>query len=259
MAFLDPLAFDAVVRAAVAVLFTAVLAWEDHQTSFMNEKILYAFAGLGLVWNVLFLSVDALLSAVGVCVLILAAGYLAYRSGSFGGGDVWLLAGLSLWLPVSPFVASFLPWPFVVSVFLTASILASIGASAWYAAILFRKKRFPGAAAPAFAIGALLLLAGVALLPVSFSAKAFFLLLGLSAWFYFLYRTDVTDHAVVEETPFSKILDEDILATEKLEALDIKRFGLERVLTESARVKLKKFMAAKKIRTVPIHRHLPRF
>ncbi len=260
MVLLDTLAFEPVIRAAVAVLFTAALAYEDHQTSFMNEKILYAFAATGFLWNLLFLPPEAFALAAGVAVLILSAGYLAYRSGSFGGGDVLLFTALALWLPVSPLAAAPVSWPFVVSVFLAASVLASLGASAWYASILFRKKRFPGKNGFRFAAGALAVLAGVALLPaVGVFTKGFFAALFLSVWFYVLYRRDVAEHAVLEETAFGDILDEDVLATEKLDATDVRAFGLERVLTESARRKLKKFMAAKRRKTVPICRNLPRF
>jgi len=84
-------------------------------------------------------------------------------------------------------------------------------------------------------------------------------LLGIPAVFYLVYRQDVVDYAVIAPQRYSQILDEDVLALEKLDGKDVEKFGLERVLTLAALKKLKRFMSARKRKTVPIYRQLPRF
>ncbi len=256
---LDAFAFDAGIRVVVAVLVTAALAWQDHQTSFMDERLLYGFLVAALAWNVAFLPFDLLWPPVLVAAAIGLLGYVSYRAGQFGGGDVLLLCGLALWLPASPFVHVPVFWPFVLSVFLAASLLASVGSAAWYAGLLSRQRRFPGKKTAPFLAGFLVVLAAGALLPFNALGKSFLVLLGIPAVFYLLYRQDVVDHAVIAPQRYSEILDEDVLALEKLPEEDVETFGLERVLTVPALRKLKKFMAARKRKTVPIYRHLPRF
>lgn len=259
MVFLDALVFDAGVRVAVSVLVTAVLAWEDHQTSFMNERILYAFAGLGLAWNFLFLGWNAFLWALAVAIVIGVVGFVSYKAGQFGGGDVLLLLGLALWLPVSPLVSVPMFWPFVVSVFLVASFLATVGSGLWYAHTLFKQGRFPGTKKVWWWLAVAALMAVGVLLPASLTVKFLFLAMGFPATFYVLYRSDVLSYAVIQEVSFKELLDEDVLALERMPEKDVEKFGLERVLTASAKSKLKKFMAARKRTRIPVYKNLPRF
>ena len=257
--FLDFLGFDAVLRVIVAVLVTAYLAWEDHQTSFMNEHLLYAFVIGGLVWDVLFLPFASLWPAVLVAAIIGGVGYFSYRSGQFGGGDVLLLAGMALWLPVSPFVSVPVFWPFVLSVFLAASLLASVGSGMWYAGLLRAAGKFPGKKGGWFVLGFFAVIAVSVWMPFGPLGKGLIALLGVPSVFYLVYRQDVVDYAVIVPQTTRQILDEDVLALEKLPEKDVERFGLERVLTVAALKKLKKFMAFRKHKTVPIYRNLPRF
>ncbi|MBI5226657.1 prepilin peptidase [Candidatus Micrarchaeota archaeon] len=253
------LGFDAALRVIAAVLVTAYLAWEDHQTSFMNEHLLYAFVLGGLIWDVVFLPFASLWPTVLVAALIGGIGYFSYRSGQFGGGDVLLLAGLALWLPVSPFISVPIFWPFVLSVFLAASLLASVGSGMWYARLLRDAGKFPGKKGGWFVLGFFAVIAVSVWMPFGALGKGLIALLGVPSVFYLVYRQDVVDYAVIVPQTARQILDEDVLALEKLPGNDVERFGLERVLTVAALKKLKNFMAARSRKTVPIYRNLPRF
>lgn len=251
--------FDAFLRTALVVIVTAALAWQDHKTSFMDERVLYGFLAGGLLWNVMFLPFSDFWPPFVVAVVIGVAGYFSYRAGQFGGGDVLLLAGMALWLPVSPFFSVPVFWPFVLSVFLAASLLASVGSALWYASLLRQKKRFPGKKGDVFFGGFLAALAVSQALPFGILGKGFVVLLGIPTVFYLVYRKDVVDYAVIAQQKYAQILDEDVLALEKIDEKSVRRFGLERVLTVPALNNLKKFMTAKKLKTVPIYRNLPRF
>lgn len=253
------MAVDAWIRVVASVLVTAVLAYEDHQTSFMNERVLWAFGFGGLLWNGLFLGVNDFIFALAVAAVIGVVGFFSYKSGQFGGGDVLLLLGLALWVPVSPLV--FVPtfWPFVLSVFLAASFLATLGSGVWYAHALFKQGVFPGEKRVPWWLAVVGVSVLALVLPASLTVKLLFLAMGLPAAFYVLYRPDVLSHAVIQEVSFKDLLDEDVLALERFEEKDVTRFGLERVLTPTALAKLKKFMASRKTKTVPIYKNLPRF
>jgi hypothetical protein len=146
-----------------------------------------------------------------------------------------------------------------LSVFLAASLLASAGSSLWYADLLRRQNKFPGKKAAFFFIGFIGVVALSQLMPFGVLGQLFIVLLGIPSAFYLSYRQDVVDYAVIAPQKYEEILDEDVLALEKLSDADVEKYCLERVLTVPALKKLKKFMYAKKRKTVPIYRHLPRF
>ena len=67
------------------------------------------------------------------------------------------------------------------------------------------------------------------------------------------------EKVIIQSVPFSKIEDEDVLATERFSEEDLAQFGIERVLTRPALEKLRHFARVKKLKAVPIYRDLPRF
>src|SRR3989338_8231121 len=113
-----------ILRVVIAVVLTAIAAWQDNKTSYVDDKVLYALVGAGLLLNVLSFNVSFFISTLPAALFIVAFGYLLWRRGSFGQGDVWLFLGLQLLLPEYPsFVQSPLPnFPFVASVFLASSV-----------------------------------------------------------------------------------------------------------------------------------------
>ncbi len=242
-------------RVLVSLGVTAYLAWEDARTSFMNEKLLVAFVALGVLLDVVFLPSSQWLLVFGLAALWAVVGWFSYKSGQFGGGDVLLLLGLHLWLPFSPFVP--VPWPFILSVFVASAALASLGSTALYA---WKLSRFPldGRKKTALAGLALFSLA-IFIFPFSLGLKALFYLLLLSASFYLLFRKELMDQVVIQPVSLKNIEDEDVLATERISEKDLGKFKLERVLTPSALKKLLVYAKAKKLKTVPIFKDLPRF
>src|SRR3989338_11009823 len=123
-----------ILRVVIAVVLTAIAAWQDNKTSYVDDKVLYALVWAGLLLNVLSFNVSFFISTLPAALFIVAFGYLLWRRGSFGQGDVWLFLGLQLLLPEYPsFVQSPLPnFPFVASVFLASSVFSLFGSSAFY-------------------------------------------------------------------------------------------------------------------------------
>ncbi|MFH0923089.1 MAG: prepilin peptidase, partial [Candidatus Micrarchaeota archaeon] len=98
-------------RVAIALGATGLAAWQDHKTSFIDDKITLGMIAAGILLNVLTFDMDFIIWVGGIALAIAAIGYFAYKTGQFGGGDVLLFLGLHLLLPVYPLALAspFLP------------------------------------------------------------------------------------------------------------------------------------------------------
>ncbi|MBI5036018.1 prepilin peptidase [Candidatus Micrarchaeota archaeon] len=241
-------------RVVVSVLVAAYLAWEDAKTSFMNERLLLVFVASGAFVDLVFLPQDSWLVVFGVAAAIAAIGFISYKAGQFGGGDVLILLGLHLWLPFSPFVA--VPWPFILSVFVASAAMGSIASAVLYAWKL-RKEKLPKRKRLLFGLLVVLSLAFL-LLPFGLFGVLFYAL-AVSSSFYFVFRGELLEKVIIQQVKLKDIEDEDVLAMEQIAQSKVKRFSLEKVLTASALQKLKKYARSSRKTTVPIYKNLPRF
>ncbi|HLC38455.1 MAG TPA: prepilin peptidase [Candidatus Norongarragalinales archaeon] len=248
-------------RIAIAVVGTGLAAYQDAKTSYIDDKILYAMVLAGLLLDVLFLPQSVLPFVLGVGVLIAGIGFIAYKRGSFGQGDVWLFLGLHLLLPFYPSFSAFsLPnFPFVASVFLAASVFAVFGSTLLYAKMLFEKKlvslKTLGVLAAVMLLFALMLFTS----PLPILAKTFFFLFIGFAFFLTMFYQTITQKLLILPTPIEKIEDEDVLAVDKMDSSIVKKYGLERVLTQKQISILKRIRAEKKMSKFPVFKNLPRF
>ncbi|MBI5635771.1 prepilin peptidase [Candidatus Micrarchaeota archaeon] len=264
------------IRLIVALAGTAIAAKQDWDTSFIDEKLLYAMAAIGLLLNAITLDAQFILFSVGGAAVIFAIGYLLYKTGKLGGGDVWLFVALQLLLPFYPFEqipaggllgfnAFFLgqvaqSLPFFVSVLIASSVIGMLGSSAYYAYCLRGKKLKPSKAGLLISLVLLALLTGFSsMYPISLSVLAIFALILLPSLFITVFREQVNDEVVIQSIPLSKIEDEDVLAIEKIDRKLVKKYSLETVLTANALKKLRKMMYAQKLRVIPVYKVLPRF
>ena len=248
-------------RIAIALLGTGFAAYQDAKTSYIDDKILYFMVLAGLLLDVLFLPQGQLPFVLGIGVLIAGVGFLAYKRGSFGQGDVWLFLGLHLLLPFYPSTSLFsLPdFPFVASVFLASSVLAVFGSTLFYAKMLFDKKLVSqqnlGILASILLLFALMLFtSGLPLL-----AKAFFFLFIAFAFFLTMFYQTIMQKLLIQPTPIEGIEDEDVLALDKMPSSLVEKYGLERVLTQKQISLLKKIKREKKMSKFPVFKNLPRF
>ncbi len=264
------------IRLLVALVGTAIAAKQDWDTSFIDEKLLYAMAAIGLLLNVITLDTQFILYSVGGAAVIFAIGYFLYKTGELGGGDVWLFVALQLLLPFYPFeqipgagllgsnaffleqLASSLP--FLASILIASSVIGMIGSSAYYAYCLRGKKLKPSKIGLVMSLVLLILLAFFALTySISPSRMIIFALVLLPSLFLTMFREQVNDEVVIQNIPLTKIEDEDVLAIEKIDGKLVKKYALETVLTASALKKLGKMMYAQKLKTIPVYKVLPRF
>lgn len=256
-----------VLRVAIALVGTAILAYQDAKTSFMDERVLYFMLGAGVLFA--FASFDfwfALLTLAGIAV-VLGIGFLAYKTGQFGMGDVLLLAALHSLLPVFPvFLFSALSqaslFPPVFVILTLASVLGLIGSAGLYAYKLLKlkKKLDPNFYAAFFSLAAcILLLFVIAQSKAPLGLIVIFAIVLFSIVFTFTFKRQVTRDVLIQNLKISEIEDEDILAIENLDEKIVKKYKLEKVLTQSQMQILRLIEKNEGVHVFPVYKHLPRF
>ncbi|MEM4255550.1 MAG: prepilin peptidase [Candidatus Norongarragalinales archaeon] len=248
-------------RVAIAVVFTAIAAYQDNKTSYVDDKVLYALVGAGLLLNVLSFDFAFFVSTLPAALFIGVFGFVLWRRGSFGQGDVWLFLGLHLILPEYPsFVQLPLPsLPFVASVFLASSVFSLFGSSAFYAARLTRAKAFDKlrfASLVALSASSVFFLYKTPLQPL---AKLFFSLFVISSVFLALFYRTIKEKVLIQWVSLKGVEDEDVLALEKLPSSFVKKHGLEKVVTKSVFQKLKALSKSGRMKKFPVFKNLIRF
>ena len=217
-------------RVAVALVFTAVLAYQDYKTSFVDEKILYAMISAGIILNFVSLDFTLIAFAIGGALAIAGIGYFLYKQGQFGAGDILLFAALQLLLPqfpteVTKYTSSLIPiatdsfyantaqiFPFFIAIFTTAALLALIVSSIYYAWKLVEKKtkRKPEINMLAVStIAALVFLVWTASFQVSALALVVITVTLASAVFSIAMKQQIMKSVIVQRIPIREIEDED--------------------------------------------------
>lgn len=269
-------------RVVIVLIGTAILAYQDYKTSFIDDKIVYTMIAGGLLLNLLTLDTNFILFSIGGALLIGAVGYFVYRQGQFGAGDILLFCALQLLLPfpaigltntlhITPLVndAVYLSvsqvFPFFFSTFITSSVLALLGSSAMYAYFLHRKKiKWK----PDNATLVILSVAGIAFIfwlnlihPTGANFIGITTLIAIIAATIFSasMKQQIMGEIIVQKIPLKEIEDEDILATEKMDQKLIKKYEIGRVLTVENVKKLKKAQREKNMARFPVYKNLPRF
>ncbi|MCX6767592.1 MAG: prepilin peptidase [Candidatus Micrarchaeota archaeon] len=255
------------IRIAAVLLGTGAAAWQDHKTSFIDDRIVYAMMGLGLLLDLLTMNQDFIIYSVGIAAAIIGFGYLFYRTGQLGGGDVLLFAGIQLLLPYYPSTVSpgfaptgFLFIPFLVSVLAASSLYALLGTSVKYGLELRKRKLAPDL--PSAGAAALLFAAMFYFMAAMGTGTLFaglLLLIFVPGAFLMVFKKQITDEIIIKRIRISQVEDEDVLATEKMPAAILKKYGLGRVLTKKEVEKLRKIEKREGMRLFPVYKNLPRF
>ncbi len=286
-----PLHFEAV-RIVVALVGTAAAAWQDHQTSFIDDRVVLPLIGLGLLLNFATLDAAFVWQSLLVPLLIAVVGYALYKAGQLGAGDVLLFLGIALLLPsYPPALGSWLATlygansvlsqtiafvsrpggavavPFFVSVFVASGILGLLGSALQFARALLlpaagtkRRKLRPNWAFFAFSVLALALVS-YAFSKTSAGAGAFVLLLviGIPAVFLTTFREQILADAIIRRVPFKDVLDEDVIAVETLPKAFVKKHKIGRVATPDQLKILKRLSQNGTLTRIPVYQNLPRF
>ncbi len=278
-----------VVRVLVALVGTGLAAYQDYKTSFIDDKILFSMLGIGAVLTLLSLDQTLILYTFAVAAFVFLFGYLLYRQGQLGMGDVLLFVALQLLLPFHPalfsdYVTSAFPLQalgalaalnpsfvvtlnalkhalFFLTIFVVSSYAATIASSAYYAKLLFESGKPLKPGWVGLAVALLLLVLGYFLSGIIFSSWAglLFLLLLLSTAFFLTFRDQLLQEIVMKRITLKELEDEDILALEMMPKDLVKKYKIGKVLTKSEVKKLKGLARKEGMKTFPVYKVLPRF
>lgn len=279
-----------IVRIAVALLGTGAAAYQDAKTSFIDEKITYSMIAAGALLNIASLNFSSfpnsidwnfLLNSFGVAAVIFTLGYVLYRKGQLGGGDVLLFTGLHLLLPMRPVdfglpllsmaapqlsiaqalayqraLSAILP---ILSIFASASFFALIGSAFFYAKALFGKKLEPNAlVAGIMGVASVVFAAFIYNLTGDFAQAFFFLTLSLSATFLAAFKKQILEQVIVQRLAIDDFEEEDILVTGMMDEKIVQKYEIGKVLTQEEVKKLRQVQQNEGVKLFPVAKILPR-
>lgn len=274
---------------AVALVGTGLAAWQDWKTSFIDEKITFSMIGAGTLLAlaqanvfsgaITYFDWGLLQLAFGGGAIIFAVGWLLYKTGKLGGGDVLLYTGIQMLLPVKPHALDglLLPYllpaerlfqwqllfdtglPFFLSVFLLSTMLALLGSSINYAWRLRKLKLKPDFLAAGFGMVAVIGFAyAMGVMGAGPKATAFYAVFLLPSAMLLAFRKQLMDEVIVQKVTITQIEDEDILVLEKMPQAIVAKYKLGPVLTKSEVEKLRLIAKREKITKFPVAKVLPR-
>jgi len=271
------------IRIAAALLGTGAAAYQDAKTSFIDDKLTLSMIALGTLFNILVFDWDFAIYSIGITAVIFGIGYILYRTGQLGGGDVLLFCGLQALLPYYPAEAMaqvmsaaglaaqqqiviFEPvLPFFVSIYLACSFLGMAISGYIYAWKLYKKTGFRKLH-PNYLMGGATLAAALFIIywlnfvfGIAPQKTAFISLLLAPAVFLVIFKKDVSEKVALRWIPRKEFEDEDIISAELLPEKIVQKYGIERVLTTQQRKVLEKVELNEGIHTFPVQKDLPRF
>jgi len=238
-------------RVAIAVVGCAAGAYYDLRNNRnIPNVLLYAMLALGVIFNLAFWEQGSLL-AFGVAVAIFVCGYALYKAGQLGGADVYILGAIALLLPVQPTVFANVepaPYPYVFSVIAASGITFMVYMLAFYGARAVREARKEkmkvdaktalGAVAVAIAYAFFVYVGG----KNGVFGPAYFALVGFVVFvslFFLIFKNRIA-RMMVEEVPFSRIEEEDVIALEYMDKEIVEKYSLKRVADSKELARLEK-------------------
>ncbi|HEV8289388.1 MAG TPA: A24 family peptidase [Candidatus Norongarragalinales archaeon] len=277
-----------IIRLIVAIGGTAIAAYQDGKTSFIDEKLLYGMAGVGFLLNLLTFDWSFISWSVGLAIVILAAGYFAYKSGQFGGGDVWLFAGIALllpyypqelgqwlqvfWMNTSPTIASAhlfasslsqYGYPLVLGIFVSSAAIALMGSTVQYG---IKMKEMRVKLKPDYPSLAVALVIGlVALFVFNFLQKTnaiqslVLLAIVVPAVFLSAFKRQIMEEIIIQKVPLKEFEDEDVIVTDLIPKRIVEKFKIERVATKEVMKRLREVEKKEGMHKFPVCKGLPRF
>lgn len=122
--------------ASLVVIALAYMLFDLFNKRNIPSIFAYGTVAYGAILTVLYLQITLIALSVGVAVFIFAVGYLVYRAGVLGAGDLFELATLSLILPFQsmPFLSNVPQFglPFIISVFIASGVAALVAVPLYY-------------------------------------------------------------------------------------------------------------------------------
>lgn len=254
---------------ALALLGAAIGSYYDlANNKNVPNFFLYGFLALAFIVNIA--AFDPAVTWYGMAVggLVFAATYVLYKTGKLGGADAFLLAGITLLLPVQPISLLIVEQPQYPSLPFAFYLFAASGAS-FMAYMLLRS--FPiafnalktGGKIPQGAwMGAVGMLVAFAIFSYVASQNpvlppAFIMLMSalVLVVIYFTLFQDAINLSMMEWVAPHDVEVEDVLAVEHMDKAQVSKLRLARLVDDAMHARLQK----SGIKKVPVYKGLPPF
>lgn len=256
-------------RIFIAIIGTVIATYYDL---FNNRNVpnflLYSFLGVAFLVAVALSGPSSLAYPIIIAALVFIVGYGLYMFGQLGGADVFVLAAISLLLPVQPKAfligeGPVIAFPFILSVLLLSSILFGVFLLIRYIPLFMRgilskkvkvpKERF------AYAGIVIIAYAFFVYLSVSFPYFPFpyvflFSIVVLLTLFFMFSREFIADD-MIEWVSAREIEEEDVIAIDRIKKEDVEKYKIRRVATKKELEKLRKLTIEK----YPVYKRMPVF
>lgn len=240
------------IKITIVILASIIAAYTDFRTGYIYDWLTYSFIILGAVFAIFS---ENVLWAFGQFAIVFALGFLFYKAGKFGGGDIKFLVGIPLFFP---FYAGL---PFILVVLLFASLSAIIFYGIYYFVLLAKnsEKEFWISTIISFVIsiffGIVFYLTGVWYFALSIFIFCFFALQMI------LLKNTITEKFYKNTVAISKVLDDDLIDMKELSAKfeKTKEISVQKMfpLDTDSLAKLKDILP--KTAQVIVYNNLPKF
>jgi Flp pilus assembly protein protease CpaA len=231
----------------IAIIFMLIFSYYDlFNNRIIPDEITYSFLFIGIIIFFAFLPFDFMKVVIALVVFII--GYILYKIGYLGGADVYAITGLSLLLPLN-----FQGIPTII-VLLLGSMLLTMFYVMFRFFIKNKKIKFEKQD---------MITAG--LWAIGYSALAYMIYnigqttIGIIVFFlgilnstFALIKSNLMD-SMIEQIPLEKIIEEDILATDKMDQDFVREHKIDRLLTKDEINKLRELG----VEEVPVYTGLP--
>lgn len=242
------------VREVAVLLASAIGAYRDYKTGFINDWITIPLIIFGVALNLFELEWGALL--LGGVVFVL--GYILYYTGKVGGGDVKLFTGIAL---VLPFFGGAV---FIISAALLAAMTAVVFFGAFFAVKYYRRgidlQYNADGIRRAGILLALMLVYFIVLLNSKIVSPNYVIALGVPMLFGLLFvalERGIRKEFFVKKIKISEMEDDEIIAIDFMDEAQRKKISAAKKWVFGE--KEKKKLEADGVHEIMVYRDLPRF
>jgi Flp pilus assembly protein protease CpaA len=231
----------------IAIIFMLMFSYYDiFNNRIIPDEITYSFLFVGIMIFFAFLPFELMKLVIAIIVFII--GYLLYKIGYLGGADVYAITGLTLLLPLN-----FMGIPTIIVILLGSMLLTM-----FYVMLNFfvKSKKIKFEKQDMITAG---------LWVIGYSALAYMIynigqttigiivfFLGILNSLFALIKSNLMD-SMIQTIPLDKIIEEDILATDKMDKDFIEKNKIDRLLTKEEINKLRELG----VEEVPVYTGLP--
>lgn len=236
------------------------------------ENMCYGFLAVAIIFN-LFVQ-DTLPIGFGLALIISLFTLPFYFSGQIGGADLFAMAGLALLIPVLPNPllqegnASNFQLPVIFNTLFYAFFLFLVYMVAGYVPKIIKRvmdgriklsnAKLANGILYLVAYGIIIYVIVAMKLPASGKLLIGMVFAALATIFFTLFKDEIND-TMIGSLKLDKIIEEDVLAIEKMDKEQVKKYGLERLINSKQLEKLKEISEKEGMNEFPVYTGYPPF